>query len=119
MYSQLSKMTRASLRFLSCVRRIHLSQVKYFDKEIRIYLDVTQSRLVANALADRIKSELKEANLIVTKTDKLTESPQVPFTIMIDDQTMREGIIKLKYFKPRVTEEVHVTLLKDKLIKLM
>lgn len=86
--------------------------------KILIYLDVTKKIQVAQALADRIKRELKSIELDVSKIDKLGEPLDAPFTVVITDQTMNDGILKLRYRIPKVTEEVHVTSLGERLIQL-
>lgn len=95
-------------------------QAIHFDhsphKLILIYLE-NRDR-VAQALAKRICKELQEVYLNARETDKLIDSPQIPYTVVITDRTMFDGVIGLRHNKPKITEEVHVSNLKDRLLSL-
>lgn len=83
---------------------------------IHVYLDKIGQNEVANALAKRIQSELKEAKFNVSLTSVVIKSPQVPYTVMITEQTLDDGVLRLLHFNPCITEEVHVSNLRDKLL---
>ena len=53
------------------------------------------------------------------QTDKLILSCHVPYTIVITERTMFDGVLKLKHFTPRVDEEVHVSDLRDRILHQM
>lgn len=102
-------------RFLP-IRKLFTSQSSTFRKLILVHLDVKEEIEVARALANRIQSELRASHLNVSQTNELIESSQVPYTIVITDQTISDGVLKLKHYQPRITEEVHVSNLKDRLL---
>lgn len=71
---------------------------------------------VSDALSQRIQRELQEVHLNAFTTDRLIISPQVPYTVIITQRTMSEGIIDLQHFRPRIREEVHVSNLRERLL---
>lgn len=86
-------------------------------KLILIYLDQTADKnIVLKALSNRIKKELHQIHLNALETDKLIQSPQVPYTILISDRTLFDGVVLLKHFEPRINEEVHVSNLTERLL---
>lgn len=81
-------------------------------------MEVAEKFQVARALSERIRRELREINLVTSESDELTKANDIDFTIMITDQTMNEGIVRLRHRSPKVTEEVHVTNLGERLTQL-
>lgn len=75
-------------------------------KLILIYSEY-QSKL-SEALSKRIQEDLKAAHMVALQTDKVIDCPQVPFTVVIKERTMEDGVLELQHQKPRIREEVHV-----------
>lgn len=71
---------------------------------------------VSEALAKRIQSELRQAYLNASETDKLIDSSQVPFTVIIKARTLIDGVLELQHFNPKIREEVHVSNLTERLL---
>lgn len=83
-------------------------------KLILIYSEC-QNKLTG-ALSKRIQDELRTANMIALQSDKLIDSPQVPFTVVIKDRTLEDGVLELQHQKPRIREEVHVSDLTERIL---
>lgn len=101
------------LRLLS--RSLYTNQSLAPRKLVLLY-QADKSEL-SNALSQHIKHELKEAHLTAFETDKLVDSPQVPYTIIITDRTMVDGVLLLQHQNPKIQEEVHVSNIKQKLLQ--
>lgn len=101
---------------LLLARKIYTNQPSIPRKLILVYLDVNNDTELAIALARRIETELKAVHLNVSQTDKLINSAHIPMTVVVTDQTMIDGVLKLKHFEPSITEEVHISNLKDRLL---
>lgn len=71
---------------------------------------------LAGALSQRIKKELKEVYLTAHETDKIVDSPVVPYTVIITSRTLVDGVLLLQHNNPKIREEVHVSDLKQKLM---
>lgn len=107
--------TRSQLMPNSVQRRLILI---YIDNKPQQTADDDNSNemKILSTLSKRIKKELNQVYLNALETDKLIESPQVPYTVIITQQTLFDGILKLKHFEPKINEEVHVTQLTDRLL---
>lgn len=84
-------------------------------KLILVYSEEPQNK-VAAALSKRIQKELQDVHLNAWTTDKLVESAQVPYTVIITNRTMSDGVVELQHFNPKIREEVHVSSLTDRLL---
>lgn len=82
-------------------------------KLVLIYIEAKPSKLV-EALAERIQRELRESQVFSSRVDKIMHSPEAPYTVVIDDRTLVDGIVRLKHYRPKIYEEVHVSDLKSK-----
>lgn len=98
-------------------RGIHLNRTSNPHKLILVYLE--HRNKLARALSERICHELREAHLNAQPTDKMVESPHVPYTIVITERTMLDGVARMQHYKPRIYEEVHVSDLKERILQQM
>lgn len=71
---------------------------------------------LSQALSQRIKKELKEAYLTAHEIDEIFDSPQVPYTVIITNRTLVDGVLLLQHYNTKIREEVHVSDLKQKLV---
>lgn len=101
--------------FRLCNRAIHISQSCTPHKLILIY--TRHKSPITEALAQRVRKELRAVYLNALETDKIVQSPQVPYTVVITDRALVDGVLHLRHFHPRITEEVHVSQLTDKLLQ--
>lgn len=95
-------------------RSLYTCQLLPPKKFILIYLE-ERSKL-SEALAKRIQNDLKENDLNAQETDKIFESSQVPYTIIISKRTLIDGVLEVKHYHPSVKEEVHVSNLVNNLL---
>lgn len=98
----------------SSLRLIHTQNSKVAHKLILIYQQ--HKSQVTEALARRIQSELRQVHLNALETDKLIASSHVPYTVVITERTLVDGVLELLHHNPRVKEEVHVSSLTDRLL---
>lgn len=71
---------------------------------------------LSGALTKRIQDELRAAHVTALQTDKIIDCPQVPFTVVIKERTMEDGVLELQHQKPRIREEVHVSDLTERIL---
>lgn len=95
-------------------RAIHLNQCSPPHKLILVYAEYKSP--LTEALAKRVRNELRAVYLNAMETDKIVESPQVPYTVIITEQTLVDGVLHLRHFNPKISEEVHVSQLADRLL---
>lgn len=81
---------------------------------ILVYLE-ERSKL-SEALAKRIQNDLRKVHLNALETDKIVQSSQVPYTVIINKRTLIDGVLELLHYNPNVKEEVHVSNLTEKLL---
>lgn len=98
-------------------RWIYLNRTSNPHKLILVHLE-HRSKL-AQALSERICHELREVHLNAQQTDKIIESPHVPYTVVITERTLFDGVTRLQHYKPRIDEEVHVGDLRDRILQQM
>lgn len=70
---------------------------------------------LSGALSKRIQDELKAAHITALQTEKIIDCPQVPFTVVIKERTLDDGVIELQHHKPKIREEVHVSDLTERI----
>lgn len=70
----------------------------------------------SKVLSQLIEKELKKVYLTAYETDKIVESSQVPYTVIITSRTLVDGVLLLQHYNPKIQEEVLVSDLKRKLL---
>lgn len=99
------------LRFM----RTFFTNQPVVDRKL-ILIFAQEDNQLSQALADRIKRELRQVNLNAFKTEKLIYSSQVPYTVIITKETLKDGILKLQHHNPKQCEQVHVSDLPERLL---
>lgn len=102
------------MMLITLVRYLYTNQSTNLRKLVLIYQE--EKGALAAALAQRIQRELKEAHFHAMETDTLVDSAQVPYTVIITNRTLSDGVVHLKHFKPKINEEVHVSNLTERLL---
>lgn len=95
-------------------RTLYTSQSSTPRKLILLYLE--EKNEVLEALSNRIQQELKQVYLTALKTDEIIQSPQVPYTVIINKRTMIDGVLELQHYIPDIREEVHVSNLVNRIL---
>lgn len=103
------------LRTLISRRPFHLAQCGQPHKLILIYNSEPDDK-VAEALSVRIRDSLRQVHMKVFHTEKIVFSPQVPYTVVITERTLVDGVLQLQHYRPRISEEVHVSNLVERLL---
>lgn len=92
----------------------HLNYTSNPHRVILIYLE-HKSKLT-QALSERICRDLRDVHRYAQLSEKIIDSPYVPFTIMVTERTLQDGVVMLRHFNPRISEQVHISDLKDKIL---
>lgn len=95
-------------------RTFYTSQTIVSKKFILVYLE--EKNELSEALARRIQRDLKENYFNAQEIDKIIQSSQVPYTVIINKRTLTDGVLELKHYNPDIKEEVHVSNLIERLL---